>query len=313
MNGSPDKSKGIALITAILVVSIATVLAVSMVTRQQRDIHKTGNILRLEQAWLYIQGIDAWAMGTLDQDQHDNKIDSAADNWNLPIQQTAVAGGELAANISDMQGRFNINNLINEKGVNQLERARFQRLLVNLQLPLELVDAVIDWIDPDSDIRYPNGAEDIVYSNRPIPYRAANTPLVDSTELLSVAGVTPEVYVALAPYIVTLPEPVAININTASEQVLRILADGLSETDAQAIIDARTAEPFETVKQFLEHPALAGLAIKEEGLTTSSHYFQVNGEVHYGALILGYRSIIERKEQTASRVVQRLRREVFDE
>lgn len=313
MSWPPSRNRGVALITAILVVSIATVLAVSMVMRQQRDIHSTENIIRLEQAWLYLQGIDAWAIGVLEQDRQENKIDSAADVWNLPIQQTAVAGGELAAHIVDMQGRFNINNLMGEKGVNQLELARFKRLLINLQLPPEIGDAVADWIDADSEIRYPNGAEDVTYSDRQPPYRAANAPMVDITELRSVAGVTQAAYDALAPYVVTLPGRMAINVNTAPEQVLMILTDGLNEVDAQSIVDSRAIEPFKAIQQFLEHPALAGLVITEEGLTTTSQYFQVNGEVHYGALALGYQTIIERNDHTGSQVIQRLRREMIYE
>lgn len=313
MNSPPSQNSGIALITALIVVSIATVLAISMVTRQQRDIHKTENILRLEQAWLYIQGIDAWAIGVLDQDKRENNVDSVADDWNSPIQQTAVDGGKLAANISDMQGRFNLNNLVSEKGVNQLELLRFKRLLINLQLPRGLAEAVTDWIDADSDIRYPDGAEDVTYSDQQPPYRTANTAMVNPSELLSVAGVTQAVYAALAPHVVTLPERTAINVNTAPEQVLMILTDGLSEADAQAIIGSRMTEPFTTIQQFLKHPALAGLVITEEGLTTSSDYFQVNGEIHHGMLILGYQSIIERNEQADSQVIQRLRREVFYE
>ncbi|WP_275100442.1 type II secretion system minor pseudopilin GspK [Sedimenticola hydrogenitrophicus] len=313
MNNFPEKNRGIALITAILAVSIATVLAVSMVSRQQRDIHKTENILRLEQAWLLVHGIDAWAIGALDRDKQKNTTDSAADYWNIPIKQTAVSGGELAANIHDMQGRFNINNLRGDQGVDKLELARFQRLLKLHDLSPDLIDAVIDWMDSDSEVRYPNGAEDMTYNNASPPYRTANVPMVHPSELLAVDGMTQDAYELLIPYVVTLPERIAINVNTAPEHILMILADGFSEADAQAIISTRTEAPFESIKRFLEHPALAGLEITEEGLTTSSSYFQVNGDVRHGHLVLGYQSVIKRSNTGRSRVIQRVRRGVFNE
>ena len=47
-----ERQRGVALITALLVVALATVAAVAMATRQQLDIRRTGNLLHGEQAYL---------------------------------------------------------------------------------------------------------------------------------------------------------------------------------------------------------------------------------------------------------------------
>lgn len=55
------KQTGVALITAMLVVALASVAAVAMTSRQQLDIRRTGNILHADQAYLYALGGELWA------------------------------------------------------------------------------------------------------------------------------------------------------------------------------------------------------------------------------------------------------------
>ena len=45
---NPNHQSGVALITALLVVSLATILAVSLVSHLYFDIRRTSNILRLD-------------------------------------------------------------------------------------------------------------------------------------------------------------------------------------------------------------------------------------------------------------------------
>ena len=60
-----DRQQGVALITALLVVAIAAVAAVSMASRQQLDIRRTGGLLHGEQAWAYVNGAETWARAVL--------------------------------------------------------------------------------------------------------------------------------------------------------------------------------------------------------------------------------------------------------
>lgn len=54
-----------------------------------------------------------------------------------------------------------------------------------------IADAILDWIDEDTDPR-PLGCEDEYYASLPTPYSAANGPLESVEELLLVRGVTPQ-------------------------------------------------------------------------------------------------------------------------
>jgi general secretion pathway protein K len=307
------KSRGIALLTTLLLVSIASIIAVSLIKRQWIDIRKTQNTQQIEQSWMYAQAVEAWALGRLYDDSNKNDIDSKKDSWAYPIEPTDIEGGQISAVIVDSQSKFNINNLLAEKETGKKYQDRFKRLLKVLDLPEELLGAVLDWIDADSNIHNPGGAEDSHYMLLDKPYRSANQEIVDVSELRLIEGFSDEVYQRLKPYVSALPGVVYINVNTASEPVLRSLAEDISETDAQLIIDVRSDEPFEGVQSFIQHQALAGRTIVADGLSVTSQYYRVDSKVLIDNYTMGYTSLIYREDKENIRVVQRAKRGLFDE
>ena len=77
-----------------------------------------------------------------------------------------------------MQGRFNLNNLVTPEGAENREALReFQNLLTVLELEPKWADILADWLDPDTQPNFPDGAEDNVYISQTPPYRAANGPI----------------------------------------------------------------------------------------------------------------------------------------
>ncbi len=307
------KSRGIALLTALLVVSIASIIAVSLIKRQWIDIRKTQNTQRTEQSWLYAQGVDAWAVGRLYDDINKNAIDSETDGWNYPIEPTDIEGGQISAAIVDCQSKFNINNLLASNEAGKKYQARFKRLLKILDLPEQLINPLLDWIDADGDLHYPNGAEDSHYMSKENPYRPANQPIVDISELRLIEGFTEEVYQAIKPYVTALPGVANININTASEAVIMSLGEEVLQQDAQYLIDSRTEEPFDGVQSFIQHQALAGRTIDAEGLSVTSQFFEVDSDVLIDNYKMGYTSLIYREDKDNIRVVRRVKRGFFDE
>ena len=69
----------------------------------------------------------------------------------------------------------------------------FRRLLALLELPPDLADAVVDWLDPD---QFPEtyGAEDDIYTSQTPPYLAANFWFTTPQELLAVSGFDRETF-----------------------------------------------------------------------------------------------------------------------
>lgn len=308
-----SKSRGIALLTTLLVVSVASIIAVSLIKRQWIDIRKNQNTQRMEQSWLYAQAVEAWALGRLYADIKKNNTDSEQDSWSYPIEPTDIEGGQISAAVVDCQSKFNINNLLATNKAGTSYQERFRRLLKILDLPEQLLDPLLDWLDADSNIHYPGGAEDNHYMSKDKPYRPANQAIADISELRLIEGYTEEVYQTLKPYVSALPGIVNINVNTASEPVLRSLGEDISQQDAQYIIDSRSEEPFAGVQSFIQHQALAGRTIVADGLSVTSQYYKVDSDVLIDNYKMGYTSILFRKDKDNIRVVQRTKRGFFDE
>ena len=279
---SSNRQRGVALITALLVVALATAAAVAMATRLNVDMRRTGNLLNGEQAYAYALAAESWAYVILRRDQADSEYDSLGENWASALPPIAVEGGFVNGRIEDLQGRFNVNNLIVDGGdpaepeaaVDDEQLAYFKRLLDVLDLEPALAPALLDWIDADINATFPDGAEDEAYLLAEPPYRTANGPMVNISELRMVQGFTPEVIAVLVPHVTALPEETTININTASAAVLRALHKELDDSGVEQLISDRGDDGFAELDTFLEHNALAGLDI-EIDVDISSDWFNV--------------------------------------
>lgn len=189
-----SRQSGIALITVLLVLSLATVAAVAMTTRQQLDIRRTTNILNIEQAYMALLAAEEFARRGLIEDAKDNQTDAFNDLWADPQLQIAVQdiGNFKVTNffVEDLQGRFNITNLLDAAGqnVDANQHRNFARLLRELALPETLADAAIDWMDSNVN-QYNNGAEDDAYSALETPYRTPNGLMASASELFRLNGV----------------------------------------------------------------------------------------------------------------------------
>lgn len=274
--------RGVALVTALLVVSLATVAAVAMATRLHVDMRRTGNLLHGEQAYAYALAAESWANVILRRDADDSKIDTLAEDWATALPPISVEGGFVSGRIEDLQGRFNVNNLIGTDGKpSEPDLEYFKRLLGLLEAEPGLAAALLDWIDADINATFPDGVEDDVYLLETPPYRAANRPLVSISELRLVKGYSAEIIALLEPYITALPEPTALNVNTASPLVLQALHADLSEMDAGQIIEARGEEGFAELEAFLALDALAGLQLDVD-VGIKSDWFSVLTDVRIG-------------------------------
>lgn len=292
------KQKGVALITVLLVVALATTLAVTMMTRQQLDIRRTTHLLNGEQAYLYALGAESWAKQILWRDE--KNVDHLKELWANQLPPLPILGGHLQGKIEDLQSRFNLNNLVSlagEQDQDQVLKARvlFERLLAILELPPSIAQRVMDWIDPDTLPQVPEGAEDNVYLTKTPAYRTSNTLLSSPSELFLL--IDKENYQKLLPYVCTVPTRTSVNVNTASAIMLRALVDGLSSQGAEVLTHDRDQKPFNTVQDFLVHSALAGLKVEVDNLSVSSKYFGFSVQVNIDKTKIYLDSLLHRLPQ----------------
>lgn len=266
------QQSGIALITVLLILSLATVAAVSMTTRQQLDIRRTTNILNIEQAYMALLATEEFVKRGLLEDA--SNLDGLGDFWNSPEVGTASQTiGEFTVTnfvIEDLQGRFNTNNLraVSGTAVSQNNYTGFRTLLGLFDLPPELAAVAYDWIDTEHDPYTNEGAEDDAYSGLEKPYRTPDRYMASASEMFHLMGVnlprkddsdelnlkrraiiwnmihgtdpsepkSPKVLIALPA--ATTPVITPINVNTvAHPAIYRLIVPGLSEDDAQALFD----------------------------------------------------------------------------
>jgi len=301
---SPQSQRGIAVITAILVVAIGTVIAVNLMWQATLDIRRTEAALAADQGLLLVQGAEAWAADILRQDQVDSpNSDNLSEVWAIDLPPLPVEGGTITGRLEDLQGRFNLNNLVNEDGSeNELARRQFERLLGLLEIDPTLAGAVVDWLDPDSEQRFPNGGEDVTYAGSEPPYRTANSMITSTSELMAVTGFDRETYTRLAPYVAALPIGTKLNVNTASNVVLASLSDDIDPATADSLINERAGADFPDIDATFE-----GL-VEPEVLQTIdgvSAHFLLTATVTLGTNQLTMRAVLQRDPSGLTRALFR--------
>ncbi len=309
---NPGRNKGAALVTALLVVSIATTAAIDLSARQQLDIRRTANLIDGDQAWLYAMGAEAWSEAILARDLKDNKFDGLQDIWAKRLPPIELPGGGMIGVIDDMQGRFNINNLLRGEGIDAESVTRFQTLLKLLELNTDLVQAVIDWLDKDIDATAPNGAEDDYYLGLKSPYLAANRKMENISELRLIKGFDQAVYERIGPFVTALPKRTAINVNTAPAEVIASLSPGLDLELAKKLVEERNQKPYQKITDFTNHEALKQLTQDGNGLGTknlaiASNYFMLHIDVRIANARASLDSLILR-DKGKFKVLQRSQR-----
>lgn len=287
------RQRGLALITAVLVVAAASVAATAMVVSQQYSVRRTASLLHGEQAEAYGFGAESWAKVLLRRDAKESTIDTLEEDWAQPLAPVMVEGGTIEGFILDQQARFNVNNLVVSGAVDEDALDQFQRLLDLLDLDSSLAFALADWLDPDAIVRFPNGAEDDAYLSLTPAYRTANGPMRDISELRLVKGFDAKAVAALAPHLTALPAGTDINVNTASAEVVASLAAGVSVNEAQGLLDDRGEDPFADVAAFKGHSLFAGRPV-EVGVAVTSEYFRVQGRVQVGERLVWMSSLVWR-------------------
>lgn len=326
------QQKGIALITALLIVTLATTAAVTITAELQREIRRSGNILHHDQAYIYAIAAEDFARYGLKLDFDDNKTDHLHELWHsIPIAED-IEGGTLEGKLDDLQGLFNLNNLANNQTI---DLNRFQRILKNLQLTAteiqQITPALLDWMDIGQDTTSPYGAEDDTYQGLSAPQKphlAANQFIASLSELRLIKGFNDEILKKLRiikitdsktgeilPAIFTvLPEYTNININTAPIEVLKSLDIKITDTVAENIIEKRdgttptngTATPFKSVndfKSYLDSIQVKNIDIKSLAVTTQ--YFSLKAKTQVGHSIMRLNSILKRGTTGFSNVVSR--------
>ncbi len=218
------RQRGVALLVAILLVALGTIIAATMAYNNAMTARRAAATFEFDQAVLAAEGAEAFAAYGLQQQFKQNQQQNPAytypgQGWGQAMGPTQVTPGVmLEGSLQDLQGRFNVNDLVGTDGEtpNTVAIKAFQQLLQLLGMDPKWADYIVDWIDKDTNPMFPDGAEDSVYMEMNPPYRTPNLPISSTSELLALPGFTRADFDRLSPYIVALPPGVLTPINTCS-------------------------------------------------------------------------------------------------
>jgi len=293
-----QSQRGVALITALLVMALLATLGANLAWEGYLDVRRTMTMLYHEEGSQAAFGAESWVMSLLLDDAQDSETDHFGEIWALempvlPVESDTIQG-VLQGNIQDLQGRFNVNNLVSRNGkIDKDSVDQFRRLLAAIDLDPRIADRAADWIDADQEAEL-SGAEDAIYSGMTPPYRAANQKLTTVSELAALEGMDKATMDILLPHVTALPGRTVINVNTATGPVLQSLSDDISVQVAESLMSDREETGFANVET-----AFAPYLGQEEAreLQETSDFFQLKVIVQIDTVRITYYSVLWRDSQ----------------
>ena len=295
---------GVALLTILVMVALATILAATIAKRQSNSAENTGYLMRQNQSLLYAKSAEAFFAELLIQDNESGKnIDHLQESWAKPMPAFPVEDGYVSGRLVDESGKFNLNNLLKSDGsVDDSARRWFERLLQRVGLPAELSQAVIDWQDSDDEPTGAMGAESNYYQGLEPAYLTPNTKFHSIEELKLVRGFEGKNYDLIKNYISALPEPTKVNINTAPALLLASIDPRVDVNTVDQELKAKQANLtyFSSLDDLWKINAFSG--IEEQNKTDAAAWLDTKSD-YFTALIEVVLS--ERKRQFTSAICRK--------
>ncbi|MFM0741544.1 type II secretion system minor pseudopilin GspK, partial [Paraburkholderia xenovorans] len=220
----------------------------------------------------------------------------------------------LSGSIEDAQAKFNLRNLVSNPapGVMQLNLSQigaYQRLLVSLGVNSQLAQSTAVQLRASlaqSATRFQTVTAGAAASAPIAPVQGGgtggsftNTPgledgdnnsdvaplqFISVDSLLDVPGYTPEMVARLRPFVTVLPTISAVNMNTASAEVIAAIVPGLNLSAAQSLVARRQTVFFRNagdVQLALSATGAPAAAIDPSQMDVNTSYFLIHGRVQH--------------------------------
>lgn len=303
------RQQGAALLTAMLTVTLVATYAATSLWQQSRGLEvEAAERARSQQAWVLIGALD-WARLILREDARTSQIDHLSEPWALPLQESRLSSflsldsGEaeqadevyLSGQISDLQARLNVANLVLDGRISEPDLQAWQRLYTRLHLP-----------EPE----LATFAQNLLQASTPAQATASARLPPQRVEHLLWLGLSPQSLAILKPYITLLPVRTPLNLNTASAEVIHASLPGLDMAQAQRLVEVRTSAAFRSVVDGLRDTGVRPERLSAGAFGISSRFFEIQGRLRLGSTTVRELSLVERQDQDV-RVLWR-QREVLE-
>lgn len=318
-NAGADRSRGAALLMAMLTVALVATFATAALWQQWRSVEvETAERARVQSAWILTGALD-WARLLLREDHMRSGAtapDHLGEPWAVPLQEarlssflaadrnnTTATGPDvldafLSGQIVDLHSRLNVNTLMSGEKINEEALPRFERLFELLGLPEAELETFAE------NLRLAWATTTAPKANGP------SAPLMPKTvEQLTWLGLSPQTLALLRPYITVLPATnTTVNLNTASAEVIYAAVPELSMGEAQQLVLARQRSPFRNLLEATQALSSGeGKIPAGQGVGVTSNYFEIRARLRLDQLVVEERSVVFRDAGLDVSVVQRER------
>jgi general secretion pathway protein K len=327
--------RGVAIITALLLTTLAVTIVASLFWQQQVQVRSMENQrLQLQTRWILRGALD-WTRLILSQDARDNQLRTTLDGvWATPLAETRLDqyierervenekfDATLSGQITDAQSRYNLANLAKGRQIDPKQKAIFEKLLTNLQLDAALAQRVAQQVADGQALapqlqqsggqqpggqtggQQPGGVAGgqggQQQQQQPVATSgSAGEPIevMRVEDLLAVSGFTPQAVERLRDFVIVLPAAAALNVNTAPPELLSAAVDGLSLSEATTIAANRKRTSYLSMAEFTS--LLNGRApFDASQLAIRSNYFLVLSRVKLDRATLNSQALLQRGDQ----------------
>ena len=274
---------GSAIVLALITVLLAASVASSIILSVSRGIDAATGLQDQAQARELARGATDWARNVLADDARRTQVDHLHETWAIKIPPTPVDQAEVAGEIREYSGRFNINNLAPGTVANPLALQQFARLLEAVG-EVSAGEAETLAARVQNEIAVPSGG------------LAPRGPLVDPGELLDIDGFDAELLDRLRPYVAALPAPSRLNVNTASAEVLHAIIDQLSLAAARVLVAERERAWYRSIADFESRLPSGARLDNHDGIDVRSRFFAVVWRARAGVAMVSMTVMLDRSQ-----------------
>jgi general secretion pathway protein K len=290
------RQRGVAVITALLLTTLAVTIVASLFWQQQVQVRSMENQrLHLQTKWILRGALELSKLILKSRSGYDQSITTLDQVWTTPLAETRldqyierdrvegeVFDATLSGGMVDATARYNLNNLSSLGQIDTQQQAIFARLLTNLRLDPQLAAKAARMV-ADADVgATPSGTA---------PKSTMPVRLDQADDLLAVPGFTKDVLDRLRDYVVVLPPGTTVNINTAPAEVLAAHFENFSVADANLLVVQRKRAAFSNVANMSLYTN-GRLPVDGAKLAVKSIYFLVHSRIRLDRAALDAESLI---------------------
>jgi general secretion pathway protein K len=294
------RQTGAALLTAMLTVALVASMAAAALWQQWRSIEvETAERARVQSLWVLTGALD-WARLILREDARSGGADYLGEPWAVPLEEArlstflaadkgvaldttdAASQAFLSGTITDLQGRMNVFNLVENNKPSEPNVRAFAKLFEKLGLPKNELAALVDNLRLAQDTSAESGSS----SMAPLmPQRVGQ---------LAWLGLSQRSLAILRPFITLLPAHTPVNLNTASAPVLFAIIPGLDMAQAERLVTTRQFAHFRTLSDAGKVIPDAAADLNENQHSINSRFFEILGRMRLDQTVVDEHSVVQR-------------------